>query len=159
VSFFHAQQSVFHAAVGGAVSVTDIVVANNALSGPPGTPSGVRFNDDGSIDEIEGTQQALIYTQIHSGEWWTGEPDAGIGASYDVRCLSLTSGSWDVQAAVVGTYVGIDTAPEWKEVRTGGKGGEGPGTDVCIAQFQIRLGSSPFTVLATFEVDARATKP
>lgn len=138
------------------VLVTDIAVTN-ASAGTPAAVNGIRFNDDGSFDEIEGTTTTPTFTQIHSGEWWTDEPASGIGSDYDIRCQSIDAdGPWDTQAAVVGTYVGLDTSPIWRIEAAGGKAG--PNTKRITATMQIRLGVSPFTVLATFELRCTAIR-
>jgi len=121
----------------------------------------VRFDSDGTIQDNSNN----IFTQLgtdldavdHTSEWWSLNPVVGVGANYDIRCASLVSGSWDVQAAVVGTWISLSANREWHENRTGGKGGEGIGTDQCIANFEIRDASS-LVVLASFEVDCSATR-
>lgn len=136
------------------VNVTDIVTSNTTTAI---CISGARFNDDGSIDEISGVLNTRIYTQIHTGEWWSGEPEVTIGDDYDIRCLSIDAdGPWNVEPAVVGTYVGLDTDPEWAVNAQGGK--IGANTKVITATMQIRLGVSPFTILDTFELDCTAER-
>lgn len=163
------------AAVAGAVDVSDIEVhgANQNISG---CFSGIRLNNDGSIDKIVGGTGGT-FTKLgdddtgyhgngdvstggevnHDGQWWTGEPSASIGELYQFRVQSVDSGSLDgFNDFGTGVYGDIDLAPKIASTRTGGKGGQGLGTDISVSTCQIRLKASPFTVLATFQVTTQS---
>ena len=73
--------------------------------------AGIRFNNDGSIDD-RGPGGAT-YNQVDAGEWWTEEPSADIGSSYDVRALSGGSGTWTTAAAADDTWIQMDVNREW----------------------------------------------
>lgn len=156
---------------GGEVSVTDIEVHNTGQA-VVGAFAGVRFNNDGSIDQItDGT--GTTFTALgdddtgyhdnadvstggevnHSTEWWTANPETDIGTLYQFRVQSEDTGTLNgFNDGGTGTYVDISTAPRIATNRTGGKGGDGAGTTACTCTCQIRLKASPFTVLATFTV-------
>lgn len=175
MSFFHAQQSVFHAAAGGAVFVDDIMV-HGALQSPPFCRSGIRLNNDGTISRITGGGTEAFNTLgddqtgyhangdvssgaevDHTGQWWTNAPEANIGELYQFRLQTVVSGSFDLYNDFgTGVWGDIDLAPKIGTNRTGGKGGQGLGTDVGVATCQIRLKASPFTVLATFQVTTQS---
>lgn len=157
---------------GDSVDVSNIEV-HGITTSPAGCFAGVRFNNDGSISQITGGSGATFTTLgsddtghhdnadvstggevDHSAEWWTGTPEAAIGASYQFRIASIASGSMDgFNDLGTGTWGDISTAPKIATTRTGGKGGQGAGTDRSVANCEIRLKASPFTVLATFTVD------
>ena len=142
----------------GTVVATDFDTDEVLSGGAVPVVSGVRFNPLGNVDEISGRSGgAQIFTNIHPGEWWSEEPTVGIGADYDIRCEALTSGTWSLEAAAVGTYVNMSAERVWRVDALGG-GKSPPNSKQCVADFQIRLAVSPFTVLASFEVDSRAEK-
>lgn len=143
--------------VGGPFVIVTDFSTFESLAGTPVAVSGARYNSDGSIDEIEGRDFSETYTQIHTGEWWSDEPDSGIGSDYDIRCQSIdANGPWDTQPASVGTYVGLNTNPIWRVQAAGGK--SGPNNKLITATMQIRLGVSPFTLLVTFEQVSQANR-
>ena len=72
---------------------------------------GVRFNNDGS--QSDRGPGAVTYTQADPGEWWSAEPEADIGSSYDVRALSGGSGTWSVSAAADNTWIQMDVDRLW----------------------------------------------
>lgn len=131
------------------VNVTNIFVS----SSNPGQRcrSGVRYNNNGSIDELGPT--LADENKIHNNEWWSKEPQANIGASYQVRCQSLTSGSWSTQAAAVGTWVDISTEPVWVVSVVGMAS---PDAKEVEAVFQIRR-KSDNQIMDTFDVHALAS--
>lgn len=153
------------------VSVSDMTV-HGATQTIAGCYSGIRLNNDGSIDRItDGT--GTTFTKLgddqhgyhangdvtdgsevnHDGQWWTGEPDAAIGELYQFRVQTIDAGSLNgFNDFGTGTYGDIDLAPKIATTRDGGKGGAGLGTTTATVTCQIRLKASPFTVLATFEV-------
>lgn len=85
----------------------------------------ITFTTDGRITITGGTE--LV--------WNTGAPNSGIGSSYQVRCESLISGSWNIQAAAVGTWITISSDRTWTITRTVM---EGAGSDYVSGIFQIR---------------------
>ena len=72
---------------------------------------GIRFNNDGSEDDRG--PGALDYVQADAGEWWSEEPEADIGSSYDVRALSGGSGTWSTAAAVDDTWIQMSSDRIW----------------------------------------------
>ena len=74
--------------------------------------AGHEFTTDGIINGIgPGLGDR---TQYFDGEWWSKEPEANIGSSYDVRCASIDAGSaWDTQAAAVGTWIQMSADRIW----------------------------------------------
>lgn len=132
------------AAIGGGslkpVAVTDISLSRTH----PEPLLGVRFNNDGSIDQRINVVGTPTYSQINVGEWTIAEPLAGIGNNYEIRQASLTSGTWTNEAAAVGVWVPITVGRGWN--LQGGTGG-----DTTIGQFEIGIvGGS--TALISFQV-------
>lgn len=115
------------------------------------TNSGVSFQTDGGVDNVGPLTSDK--TAFASGEWWDGEPDAGVGSRFDVRCASISVGSWFVQAASVGAWVQISSERIWRvNVTTM----NAPDVSQCIASFEMRpTGGGP--TLATFTVNATAS--
>jgi hypothetical protein len=165
----------FHALASGAVDVSDIMV-HGAVQNISFCRSGVRFNNDGTISRITGGAADVFNTLgddqtgyhangdvssgaevDHTGQWWTNAPEASIGELYQFRIQTVDSGSFDLYNDFgTGVYGDIDLAPKIGSNRTGGKGGQGLGTDIAVATCQIRLKASPFTVLATFQVTTQS---
>ena len=141
---------------GGFVTVTDLTVSHSDINT---AHSGVRFNRDGSIDEITGTGVTFFYTQIHTGEWWSAEPRTDIGDFFEVRCASVTTGDpdliWFREAAAIGTYIGMTAGREWFCQALGGK--IGANTDeITVSSFEIRVNGG--AVQDTFNVSATAIR-
>jgi len=90
----------------------------------------IQFNTDGSLT-ISGDSGRT---------WYSAAPSTGIGSSYDVRCSSVVSGTWDTQAAAVGTWIQISSNRLWRMSRTVM---EGAGSDQISATFQIRPTGGP----------------
>lgn len=67
--------------------------------------------------------------------WWTAAPDTTIGDSYQVRCASVAAGTWDVEAAAIGTFVTLSSTRAWRMLRTVM---EGAGSDAITGTFEIR---------------------
>ena len=95
--------------------------------------AGFTFNLDGSIDD-QGPGN-LDLSQVDPGTWWSDEPDAIIGNSYDVRCASLVSGTWSVQAATVGTWIQMSANRNW---RSRVIGMSSPDIRSCNGIFEVR---------------------
>jgi len=125
---------------GGGLQVTSPVVVD--FLDTPVSRSGVRFNDNGQLQEDAGT-----FNLILPGEWHGDEPSSGRGSIYDVRCASLTSGTWTNEGAAVGTWITMAGSPEWNVI-TGT-------TKQCVAVFEIGLAGVD-TAIITFTVDATA---
>lgn len=117
-------------------SLGSVIITGYASShtDPPGTTrSGIAFQLDGSIDDIgPGLSDR---TQVQLGEWWSGEPSAGIGNNYDIRCASLVSGTWTFQAESVGTYIQISQERRW---RVDVLAMDNPDNKQCTGLFEIR---------------------
>ena len=108
--------------------------------------AGIRFNDNGSIDEHG--PGATDYTAIDPGEWWSNEPETGIGSSYEVRFLSTgKTGTWTTSAAADDTWVAISSAPQW-HVLVAAK--SSPDTKACSGTFEIRLAGSGSALASAF---------
>lgn len=133
----------------GTVQVTSPLTV--ASSNPGGLcTSGVAFQTDGGLDEL-GPDIATIVATV-AGEYFSDEPSANIGANYDVRCASISVGSWVTEAAAVGTWVNMSAQRIWF-VRVTAMGA--PDVDTCTAVFEIRSAGGGAT-LATFTVNAEA---
>lgn len=115
---------------------------------------GIRFQQLGDSDEIDKDGNTIFRV---SGEWWSEEPETGIGNDYDIRCASMNGGTlWDIQAAAVGTWINIGAGRNWAMLRTFGKGQEGVGSDHASGNMEIRDVATE-TVQASFVMDITAT--
>ncbi|MCK5603041.1 hypothetical protein KAR91_14250 [Candidatus Pacearchaeota archaeon] len=130
------------------ILLTDMQVYKSQASQ---TWAGVRFNNDGTIDA--NGPAGTTYSQINSGEYYTGTPAAGVGDDFEVRCSDTGGYSWDEQAAAVGTWVALTSDRLWRVIRTAM---DGPGFEQCVATFQIRRINSSDPV-AGAEADCKAT--
>jgi len=112
-----------------------VVMTNNTLSETSGsgtTYCGIRWNSDGSCDRRGPGSTA--YSQTHVGEWWSAEPDTGIGAGYQVRALSAgKTGTWSTAAASDNAWISITSDRLWG-VQFSSKFG---GSKTCSATFEI----------------------
>jgi len=139
---------------GGSVAVTNILI--DTVVSSSSCFSGIEFVDDGSINQQSPT--SAVYDQTHAGEWWTAEPEASVGADYEVRCQSIDSGSAFLNSgAAVGVWTDfvVTDSGQWSQQRNIKSG---VGVTETVATFQIRLKASPFTVLDTFEVHLRCER-
>ena len=116
---------------GGMVVVTNL--SSNQINPGGLCTAGFAFNAAGSIDEIG--PAATNLTPVHPGEWWSDEPDVGIGANYDIRCVSLNSGTWDFQAATVGTWIDLSANRTWRDLVTAM---QSPAVESVSGNFAIR---------------------
>lgn len=168
MSFFHAQQSVFHAAGGTIPFVSDIVIVHSTGAGAAN--AGIHFNyPTGGVATEDArvlTKRHLsTYTDMglddavvpvdHTGQWTS---DIITPADWEVACISEDIGTWDLPGEVLGVYrllsvLGTITNG-WRERRAGGKGAS-PGTNRCVATFRIREVAVPSN-FTDFEVDASA---
>lgn len=96
-------------------TVETITLSNQSMingDNPGGTAySGVMFRSDGSIDEVGYT--LAIFTQYGAGVQWSSNEPSATGADYDIRCASITSGSFTSSAATVTTWVNLATDRRW----------------------------------------------
>ncbi len=141
--------SLLFAGVGGSV----ILTGETGFQSDPGNicHNGFRFQDDGSIDEIGPSLATLV--QIDPGEWWSSEPDIGIGANYEIRALSAgKTGTWDVSGAADDVWVLLSASPTWRVFVTGASS---PNNKSASATFEIRVASSGSAIAsATFLAEA-----
>jgi hypothetical protein len=93
--------------------------------------SGITFGPNGQCYDLG--PNLGDRTIITSGEWWSGEPDTGIGANYDVRYTSLSGTAWDFQEASINTWVNCSTEAKYRTVVTI----MNPGTKSTTATFEI----------------------
>lgn len=100
-----------------APAITVYMPATNALY--QSTPyqeaiySGIRFNADGTVDEIG--PLILGTTAYLPNSVWCSVHTTAIGSDYEIRCNSVISGAWDLQALTVGTWGNMGTARTWRE--------------------------------------------
>ncbi len=134
---------------GGAVVMTD-GTWTKTLAGQ-NTNAGVTFQPDGGTDELG----PLIddRTAHQAGEWWSDEPEADIGSSYDVRALSVgKTGTWSSAAAADDTWIQISAERIWRNVVAGKAS---PTSKQTIATFEIRdTGSGGALDSAVYNVTA-----
>jgi len=74
--------------------------------------AGWDFNSNGTLQDI-GT--ALTGRTDVAGEYYSLEPETDVGAYYEVRCASMTVGTWNTQAATVGTWINLSAGRLWFE--------------------------------------------
>jgi len=137
-------QKMFRAMTGAgvqpSVSVSNIVVSHSDAAGPNNV--GIIFNE-----ATVGTPTEIVkrhdLTNIlmgnddqpvdHTGEWASfGNP-----ALFEVRCDSLSMGTWSAEPAAVGVFIDMSVARAWNVNRAGGKG-RTPGTTQVIGNFTLR---------------------
>lgn len=113
--------------------------------------SGITFHPNGYCYDLGiGIGDRTLFI---TGEWWSALPETNIGASYDVRCSSITSGTWSVQAATVGTWVQINSERIWRNTVASMAS---PSTKTTTAVFEIRLtGSGSALDSASYTVTAQ----
>lgn len=99
---------------GGSVFLNTLkLVTSDEVSGD--STAGIRFESDGQLWAIRSAGGDLEY----DGEWWTAEPETGIGSSYEVRALaSGGSGTWGNAAAADDTWITISANRAWDHTRT-----------------------------------------
>ena len=103
----------------------------------------ITFNRDGTVT-LDGFANL---------KWWSAAPVTDIGDSYQVRCKSVVSGSWDFQAAAIGTYVTMSSGRNWAMQRTVM---EGAGSDAISGTFEIIPASVSTQVLTSSNGNAEA---
>lgn len=87
----------------------------------------ISFENDGELKGVKLNGTDLDYT----GEWWSLEPESGIGSSYAARYLSGGSGVWDTSAAAVNNWITISTTRQWGVTRTA------TGSESANATFEV----------------------
>jgi hypothetical protein len=137
---------------------------------PPNCLAGLRFNDNGYIEKITGgtpTYTVLTFDDTgyhdnsdvstggevdHEGEWHTGAPAPGVGSDYEMRMISIDSGNIDGfnDFTVLNTWYSLSLNPRIATTRTGGKEGQGAGTDQATCTMEFRKVGGP--LLSTFTV-------
>lgn len=122
-------------------------------SGPgPGTAiASVTFQSNG-ITNAQATPTEVVKTHPIPGQWWSSEPDAGVGNNFDVRCAAINSGSFSTAAAAVGTWITMNSDRGWFNSRSSAS----PGSSSVNADFEIRPAGGG-SVLAAFNVILAAT--
>lgn len=156
----------------GTVGVANDIEVHSTTASPAGCFSGIRFNSDGTMDEISdgsgSTYSALGSDNTgyhdnsdvstggeidHTGEWYSAGPAAGVGSSFDIS-MTINTGTFgginDLGVSVA--WFSLGTSREVATTRDGGKGGLGAGTTRATATVQIR-NSTTLTVLTTFDID------
>src|SRR5690554_1310640 len=103
---------------GGQVQQSNVSAASSVPSGP--SAASVTFRSDGQAT----SSGNVASSHPISGEWWSQEPQTGIGAQYEIRCVSA-DGSFTGQAAPIGTWVDMSSNRLWSVTR----GQVGPGTN------------------------------
>ena len=135
---------------GGSVVVTGPITVSHFDTGVT-THAGITFAADGGLDQLG--PGLATRTADTAGEWWSDEPEASIGSSYDVRCASISVGSWTAAAAGTGTWIDMSAERIWRVTATGAAS---PITVTCTASFEIRPTGGGST-LATFTVTCEAS--
>lgn len=133
---------------GGTVSLTGGTINHTDLGLT--VQSGITFHPNGYLYDLgPGIGDRTLFI---AGEWWSNLPETNIGASYDVRCASLTSGTWSAQAAAVGTWVQINTELIWRNTVAAMAA---PSVKSTTAVFEISLtGAASAIDSATYTVSA-----
>lgn len=102
------------AAGGGAVVLTGPKLISDSRFSLPGTADArISFENDGELKGVRLNTTDIDYT----GEWWSAEPEIGIGNSYAARYISGGSGVWDTSAATVNNWITISTTRQWGVTR------------------------------------------
>jgi len=112
--------------------------------------SGLVFRNDGSVD-TKG-YGSTTYTQTGAGSLWHEDEPSASGSLYDVRCASISSGSWTSSAASTGTWIQLNTDRHWY-VSIASKFSPGSKIITCVMEIRLRstgevLGSETVTVRA-----------
>ena len=111
--------------------------------------SGVEFQNDGELYEID----SEFGNVQQNGEWWSNEPQASIGNSYEARHLSSgKTGTYSSEAAAANVWITLTSNRQWNVQRSAS------GTKSCTATFEVgldgvesALDSAIITVAANFE--------
>lgn len=78
---------------------------------PANALAGFTFAVDGTLERIDDPDI--------SGEWWSDEPETGIGSSHEVRALSAGKvGTWSASAAADDVWITISLGRTWSVSQT-----------------------------------------
>ena len=91
----------------------------------------IRYQSDGRIWRHSGIPAS---TFILIGQWYFPQPRPGVGAAYEVRNLTETSGFWQVGASPDNVWIDLSVNREWQKIRTEDVGG----TNEVICTMEIR---------------------
>ena len=91
--------------------------------------SGFQFRTNGELYEQDGAGFPVQF----AGEWWSEEPDTGIGGSYEVRHLaSGKTGTYNhLESATADTWITISSSRTWAVRNSSG------GTSTTAATFEL----------------------
>lgn len=153
------------------VGIANDFEMHSTNASPPWCLAGLRFNSNGHIEKITGGTPTYAVIGVddtgyhdnsdvstgaevdHEGEWHSGAPATGVGADYEMRMTNIASGSIDGfnDFLVLNTWYPLSSSLSIATNRTGGKGGQGAGTDqaTCTIEFR-KIGE--VTLIATFTV-------
>lgn len=90
----------------------------------------IQWQNDGQLFAMRDVGSDFEY----NGEWWSGEPEASIGNSYEARHLSsgkTGTFSGSLEAAVADTWITITGNRNWGKTRSG------TGSASCTATFEV----------------------
>lgn len=134
------------AAVGGGFIVN---LAGEAISHahPTDSTAGIRFNLDGTIDELRGTS----YSQIDAATDWI-IPNGKAATDFEVRFTGLTGDAFTTEAASSGTWIALSLAREWKLNNI-----VDLTTDSNSVTFEIRRGSGATIDTGVYTFSAQVT--
>ena len=89
----------------------------------------ISFRSDGLL---RGERDNAPGNVDYNGEWWSLEPETGIGSSYEGRHLSTgKTGTYSNEAAAADTWITFNLIREWDVVQTT------TGTKFCTATFEV----------------------
>ena len=112
----------------GAVVLSGPKLISDSRFSLPGTADArISFENDGELKGVRLNQTDINYT----GEWWSAEPEIGIGSSYAARYISGGSGTWDVFAQSVNNWSTISVTRQWGVIRTA------TGSESANATFEV----------------------
>jgi len=142
------------AAGGPAPSLSSVTFWNTRAADPGfGTTATLQFRSNGTLYYTNGSGSPIEKV----GSWWSGGLSVGIGASYDVRCASISSGpAWQAQAAAVGSWITMDNNRDWTVNRQTDVSGSGTTETVGVFEIQANSGA-PVLASASFTGQAILT--
>lgn len=135
----------------GAAGPSVVLTAHSATAisiDPNDATCQIRFDTDGGLTHIRTPGSDPTY----SGQWWSDEPEASIGSSYEVRAVG-SSAAWTVAAAADNIWITITGNRGWTINRSS------PGVSNVNASFEVgldgvesALDSATMTCIAIVEV-------
>lgn len=104
---------------------------------------GLTIGSDCTVAITFGSNGALTSTGELSGEpdalsWWTGNPDAAIGAAYELR-ITVTSGAFS--SGTTGSWVALSASPGYTKTQIL------PGNSTVVFTVEIRRASDSVVML------------